>query len=319
MKVNTAYIKFIIALLIYGANGIWIEQISLPTYQMVFLRTVLAVAVLLSIFLIARKKFTFHKKPKDFFFLALSGLFLGGAWLSLFVAYKEGGIPFGTLAYYCGPVIVMALSPFVFKEKLTPTRVIGFVIAMTGVVLFNGQAFLTGVAPFGVFCGAVSACCAACMIMFNKKAGRIDGLENPLLQMVFAFVASGLFILITGNFEIHMQQSDILPMLILGVVNTGFTGYLYFSSIIKLPAQTVATVGYLEPLSAVLFSAIFLDQHLTVLGIIGGICILAGAFFAESMAFRRSRKESGVQAEIAAENIKKSLSGGKKSLDGKNR
>ncbi|HJJ48461.1 MAG TPA: DMT family transporter [Methanocorpusculum sp.] len=307
MKVNAAYIKFIIALLIYGANGIWIEQISLPTHQIVFLRTVLAVAVLLSIFLIARKKFTFHKKPKDFFFLALSGLFLGGAWLSLFVAYKEGGIPFGTLAYYCGPVIVMVLSPFVFKEKLTATRVIGFVVAMTGVILFNAQAFFTGVAPFGVFCGAISACCAACMIMFNKKAGRIDGLENPLLQMIFAFAASGLFILITGSWEFHMQQSDIIPLVILGVVNTGFTGYLYFSSIIKLPAQTVATVGYLEPLSAVVFSALFLNQLLTPLGIIGGICILAGAFFAETMAFKRNKKETEIEAEKAADNIRKAL------------
>lgn len=37
MKVNAAYIKFIIALLIYGANGIWIEQLSLSTEQIVFL------------------------------------------------------------------------------------------------------------------------------------------------------------------------------------------------------------------------------------------------------------------------------------------
>lgn len=298
MKVNAAYIKFILALIIYGANGIWIEQLSLPTEQIVFLRTLLGASVLLAIFLIARKKFTFHKKPKDLLFLGLSGFFLGFAWLSLFVAYKEGGIPFGTLAYYCGPILVMVLSPFVFHEILTPTRICGFIVALFGVILFNGQAFFTGVAPFGVFCGAISAACAACMIMFNKKAGRIDGLENPLLQMIFAFIATGLFILLTGNYDIHLQQSDILPMLILGVINTGFTGYLYFSSIIKLPAQTVATVGYLEPLAAVIFSAIFLDQMLTIPGLIGGICILAGACFAEIMAYRQKKDTGQSSAEI---------------------
>ena len=306
MRVNAAYIKFIIALIIYGANGIWIMQISFAEAnpsQVVFLRTVMGAAVLLAIFLFSRRKFTFHKKPKDFICLALSGLFLGGAWLSLFVAYMEGGIPFGTLAYYCGPVIVMALSPFVFKEKLTLTRVIGFIVAMTGVILFNGQAFFTGVAPFGVFCGAISACCAACMIMFNKKAGRISGLENPVIQMFFALVACTAFILITQNWNFQIQQTDILPLVILGIVNTGLTGYLYFSSIIKLPAQTVATVGYLEPLAAVIFSAIFLNQLLTPLGIIGGICILAGAFFAESMAFRRNKRETEQEAEEAAADL----------------
>ena len=290
MHVNIAYIKFILALIIYGSNGIYVTQIGLPSAQMVFLRTVLGFGVLFIIFLALRKKFTFHKKPKDFIFLALSGLSLGFAWLSLFVAYLEGGICFGTLAYYCGPVIIMVLTPFIFKERLTVARVVGFVVALIGVALFNGQAFFSGVAPIGVFTGALSAIFAASMIMLNKKAAKIDGMENPVIQLFFAMVAATIFILVTGQTDIQMTQSDILPMVLLGVVNTGLTGYLYFSSITKLPAQTVATVGYLEPLAAVVISAIVIGESLLPLEWIGGFCIIAGAVFAEGVGMYREHK-----------------------------
>ena len=45
--------------------------------------------------------------------------------------------------------------------------------------------------------------------------------------------------------------------------------------------QTVSICGYLEPLSAVLFSAIFLHETLLPLQIVGAVLILSGAVFGE--------------------------------------
>ena len=72
-----------------------------------------------------------------------------------------------------------------------------------------------------------------------------------------------------------------MPILILGVVNTGVGCYFYFSSIGELPVQTVAIGGYLEPLSALLFSAALLAETLTLVQIVGAVLILAGAAFGE--------------------------------------
>lgn len=47
-------------------------------------------------------------------------------------------------------------------------------------------------------------------------------------------------------------------MLLLDIVNTGIGCYFRFSSIGDLPVQTVAICGYLEPLSALLFSTVLL-------------------------------------------------------------
>lgn len=70
----------------------------------------------------------------------------------------------------------------------------------------------------------------------------------------------------------------------LGVVNTGIGCLLYFSAVAKLPVQTVAVVGYLEPLSAVVFSAALLGEAITPVRLMGAALIIGGALFANSPA-----------------------------------
>ena len=77
-------------------------------------------------------------------------------------------------------------------------------------------------------------------------------------------------------------MQNIFPVLFLGIVNTGIGCCLYFSAIKELSAGSVAICGYLEPLSALLFSALLLSERLSFIQIIGAICIIGGAIFAES-------------------------------------
>ena len=76
-------------------------------------------------------------------------------------------------------------------------------------------------------------------------------------------------------------------ILVLGVVNTGFGCWCYCSSIGARPVQTVAGCGYLEPLSAVVFSALLLHERMTPSQIIGAVLILGGALVAECIHPRR--------------------------------
>ncbi|MBQ2413047.1 MAG: DMT family transporter, partial [Anaerotignum sp.] len=67
------------------------------------------------------------------------------------------------------------------------------------------------------------------------------------------------------------------PVFLLGLVNTGVGCYLYFSAISRLPVQTVAVCGYLEPLAAVVLSAILLGEGMGLIQILGTVLILGGA------------------------------------------
>ena len=62
---------------------------------------------------------------------------MGLSWMFLFEGYKQIGVGISSLLYYCGPVIVMMLSPYIFKEQLTKPKIIGCSIVLLGVVFFK--------------------------------------------------------------------------------------------------------------------------------------------------------------------------------------
>ena len=280
-EMKASYLKYIFALLLFGSNGIVASLIHLSSYEIVLLRTLLGSLLLIAIFFIAREKLTFYKYKTQSIFLAVSGIAMGTSWIFLYEAYDEIGVSLASLAYYCGPVIVMMLSPFLFGEKLTKLKVCSFLVVLVGIFLVNGTAFENGVSVWGLACGLLSAVCYSLMVMFNKKAKYITGLENSMLQLFMAFITVAIFVGIKQGYRMEIDTQSIIPILVLGLLNTGIGCYFYFSSIGKLPVQTVAICGYLEPLSAVVFSVIFLKETMLPIQIIGAVLIIGGAILGE--------------------------------------
>lgn len=276
-----AYIKYLTALLLFGTNGIVASLIDLSSYEIVFLRTLIGSLLLILIFKLTGQHTTFLQKKKQLLFLIISGIAMGTSWMFLYEAYQQIGVSISSLAYYCGPVIVMLLSPLLFKEKLTCTKLLGFLAVLCGLFLVNGRIIQEDNSVWGIFCGAMSAVMYAFMVIFNKKAKDISGLENSMLQLITSFLTVAVFVVLKSRFAISVKPSDWPPILVLGILNTGIGCYLYFSPLSKLPVQTVSVLGYLEPLSAVIFSALILKEALTPLQMTGAVLILGGAMFAE--------------------------------------
>ena len=262
--------------------GIVASYIALSSYEIVLLRTLIGSLFLIVLFFAGRGKLTFYQHKRQFLWLTVSGIAMGTSWIFLYEAYARIGVGISSLLYYCGPVIVMALSPLLFKEKLTVFKSIGFLSVLIGAFLISGNAFSGNGDVFGIFCGLLSAVMYSLMVIFNKKAKAITGLENAALQLFISFLTVAVFVSFKQGFAIDIQQSSIAPIFILGLLNTGIGCYFYFSSIGNLPVQTVAICGYLEPLSAVLFSVLLLGERLLPLQIIGAVMILGGAVFGDA-------------------------------------
>ena len=277
---NKAFFKYILALLLFGSNGIVASRIDLNSYEIVLMRTLIGSLLLIAIIFICRGKLTFQKHKKDFAFLIVSGIATGMSWMFLYEAYVLIGVSIASLCYYCGPVIVMILAPLLFKEKLTFTKIISLLAVLIGIFLVNGYGAVD-VTDFGLICGLASAVMYAFMVIFNKKVTAITGLENSALQLFISFITVAVFVGFKNGFKINIPTESVFPIFVLGLLNTGIGCYLYFSSIVKIPIQTVAICGYLEPLSAVLFSVIFLSEKLMPLQIIGAVLIIGGAIFGE--------------------------------------
>lgn len=276
-----AYTKYIIALLLFGSNGIVASFINMSSHEIVFFRTMLGSLFLLVIFVLGKGEFTFYKHRKHLLCLIVSGIAMGTSWMLLYEAYARIGVGVASLLYYCGPVIVMVLSPVIFKEKLTTHKIIGFLIVLCGVFLVNGNALSEDTNTLGILCGLFSAIMYSLMVIFNKKAADISGLENAMLQLFVSFITVATYTGFKQGLTMDISSVSIFPVFILGLLNTGIGCYFYFSSIGNLPVQSVAVCGYLEPLSAVLLSCLLLKETMLPLQIIGAVLILSGAVFGE--------------------------------------
>ena len=276
-----AFIKYLCALLLFGLNGIVASQISMTSYEIVFLRTLIGSVFLAVLFLLTKEKLTIKKHPRDLVFIVVSGIAMGTSWMFLYEAYQQIGVSLSSLLYYCGPVIVMILSPLIFKEKLTLPKILGFIIVLGGVFLVNGKAAISGGNSWGLFCGGMSALMYFMMVTFNKQSKNITGMENSLIQTAVSFLTVAVFVGFKQHFVMSIPAEDWIWILILGLVNTGLGCYLYFSPLAKLPVQTVAVCGYLEPLSAVIFAALILGETMTLFQILGAVSIIGGAMIGE--------------------------------------
>ena len=206
---------------------------------------------------------------------------MGASWLFVYEAYVQLGVSIASLLFYCGPVIVMALSTIIFGEKLTKNKISGFIAVIIGIFLINGQELSHSANLWGLFCGSMAAVTYALMVIFNKKVEHITGLANSMVQLFAGLLVGIIFLAIKGGLTLDIDSTSWFWILILGLVNTGLGCYLYFSPMNVLSVQTVAVCGYLEPLSAVIFAAVFLHEQMDLVQIIGAVLIIGGAVYCE--------------------------------------
>ena len=285
---SKAFIKYISALLLFGLNGIVASHIPLNSYEIVLLRTFIGSSLLVALFLLCKGEFHIKAYKKDALFIVLSGIAMGTSWMFLYEAYQQIGVGLSSLLYYCGPVIVMILSPLIFHEKITAPKLLGFITVLAGIFLVNGNASDKNSNAWGLFCGAMSAIMYFFMVTLNKQSKTISGMENSVIQLVVSFLTVAVFTGIKQGFIITIPTTAWTWILILGIVNTGIGCYLYFSPLSKIPVQTVAVCGYLEPLSAVIFAALLLGEKMAIIQIIGAVCIIGGAMIGELIKPKRT-------------------------------
>lgn len=276
------YFKLIVAMLIFGSLGIFVRKIPLASGEIVLARTLLGSIALFFPVILQRKKTERSILWRNLPLLVLSGVVMGLNWMFLFEAYRFTTVSAATLAYYCSPVILMLLSPLLLKETLTRYRIAGILIAMAGMWLVNGGN-LEGSAPIRGLCfGLFAAVFYALLTILNKYVKGIHGMEITLVQLISASVILLPYVLISHQGPWILPSGEgLAAVLIVGVVHTGIACYLYFSTIQQLPGQTIALFSYIDPLSALIFSALFLGERLSFLQGLGAVMILGGAAFGE--------------------------------------
>lgn len=268
-------------MVIFGTNGLIVANISLGSAEIVLMRTFLGSLFLLAIVLVKRS-FSFADLKADLIPATIGGAALGLNWVLLFSAYRSAGVGLSTLTYYCGPIIVLALSPVLFREKLTWNKLLAIAAVAVGMFCITGDIEPGSDVQTGILFGGGAALLYASLIVANKRVKRLSGLNCAMYELIVAFFVVLIYLLASNvKLPVVPAAEDIVWVLVIGLVNTGLAYYLYFSSLQKLPGQTVALVCYIDPLTALLVSGAFLGEKLLGVQIAGAVLILGGACLGE--------------------------------------
>lgn len=275
-KAKNPRLMLIASMTIFGTLGIFVRNIPISSGELALYRAILA-ALLIAVYLIITKQRTpFAKIKKEVPLLLLSGIAMGVNWILLFEAYKYTTVSLATLSYYFAPVIVTVVCPVLFRERLTGKQIFCFIMSTIGLVMITGIGDIGSGSDFiGILFGLGAAIFYATVILLNKFIKNVEGIPRTFLQFLSAIVILIPYVMLSGGMSLgEMNAVGWINLLIVGLVHTGVTYCMYFSSLKELPGQKAAILSYIDPLVAVLISVTILGEKMTFWQIAGGVLIL---------------------------------------------
>lgn len=276
-KTNLSRLMLILSMAVFGTLAPFVRNINVSSGELALYRAITAAIIIGFFLLITRQRIPFKKIKKEIPLLLLSGVAMGINWILLFEAYKYTTVSVATLSYYFAPVIVTVLCPFIFKEKMGIKQWICFIMSTVGLVLITGIGDTASSTSNlkGIFFGLGAAAFYATVIMLNKFIRNVTGIHRTFLQFIAAIIVLLPYVIFTGGFSLGaLDKKGWICLLIVGIVHTGITYCMYFSSLKELPGQKAAILSYIDPLVAVIISVTYLHEPMTLPQVIGGLFIL---------------------------------------------
>lgn len=274
---NQSTRMYIVSMVVFGTLAPFVRNISVSSGELALYRAMMG-AALIGVYLLITKQNPFSGGLRqEILLLLLSGAAMGINWILLFEAYRYTTVSTATLCYYFAPVIVTVLSPLLFREKLTRRQILCFLMAALGLALITGPESPgkgSGSLP-GILFGLGAAAFYAAVVLLNKYIQNTDGIQRTFLQFLAAIATLIPYVAAAGGVTLsRLDGTGWLCLLFVGIVHSGITYCLYFSSLKAIPGQKAAILSYLDPLVAVLVSVTVLKEPMTPLQALGGSLIL---------------------------------------------
>jgi len=284
-NISKANMAFVLSMVIFGTIGIFRRYIPLPSGLIAFSRGLIGMLFLLAFVALRGIRLSKENIRHNGWKLLLSGAFLGFNWILLFEAYRYTSVAVATLCYYMAPILVVLVSPLLFGESLGGRKLLCVVVALVGMVLVSGvvdSGFGGGDNLKGVLLGLGAAVLYASVVLMNKKITGISSYEKTIVQLGTAAAVILPYTLLTEKVDPQAWTlRAVLCLVLVGIVHTGVAYALYFGAVSDMKAQTAALFSYLDPVVAILLSALLLGEPMTLAVGIGAVLVLGAALLCE--------------------------------------
>ncbi|CAH9057944.1 hypothetical protein PSEHALCIP103_01758 [Pseudoalteromonas haloplanktis] len=265
-----------IAVLLFGGTALFAKLIGLNALDITAYRAAIAGLAICVLLTLQKKPIKLHR-AKDYVIAILLGVAVGIHWVTYFAGMQLAGITVGMLAFFTYPVITVFLEPLFNKSKPKTKDIISAVVVIFGIYLLIPNVNLGDDITLGVVTGVVSALFFAIRNITHKRYfSEYGGPQTMFYQTLVASLMLCAFIEVPIT---EINDTDLILLLIAGVVFTAMPHSLFAASLKHLSAATAGLISCLQPLYGTILAIIILHERPSVMTLIGGALIVSAACF----------------------------------------
>jgi drug/metabolite transporter (DMT)-like permease len=183
------------------------------------------------------------------------------------------------------PILVLLLAALLGQERITARKVVGMVIAATGVgVLQLEKGGGSGATLLGDFFVFMSGVALAIFTVRSKQVGKRFGslTINSVAYIGGALAMAPFTVWLSLRYGLARASAAAWWSVAYMALFSSVIAYLIYNyALTYMPASRASAVSYLQPLGATLLAVLLLGESVTTAVAIGGMLVLTGVFVTE--------------------------------------
>lgn len=252
------------AALLWSTGGLAIKLVQLPAFGVVFWRSLISGIFLLAVFR-ARRSSVGNLRNASW----STALVYAAMILSFVSATKMTTAANAIFLQYTGPLYVLALAPFLLKERFRTADAVAIGASLAGMSLFFvGR--LEGGQLAGNLVGVLSGVFFGGTILLLRRDTSRDAIASAIAGNFLAALLALPFV--WGR--LALDARGVALVLFLGIVQMGVSYILFVKGLAVVPAAEASLIGMLEPMFNPVWAFLGIGERPSGWAILGGAIVL---------------------------------------------
>lgn len=272
---NLFFFLLFLSMIAWGASWVNVKIIChyIDVYEMIFMRYFISAVAMIPIIIMLKQSFKIDFK--SFLLVLLSSLVLIAYMNFYYLGTKYGTASLGgAMVTTLIPINTFIILALMRTKKVTRKDTFALGLGAVGVLtmlnvwsLDSKEIFLIQNLYF--FLGSILW---AVLTIIGSKSTKISPIVFTFYMYVVMIVLVWTFVIDSRAMVSHEYDSKFwINMLCMSLLSTTFANTIYFLGIEKLGAREVSSFTFLVPFAAIVLSAVFLDEKISIAMVAGTI------------------------------------------------
>jgi drug/metabolite transporter (DMT)-like permease len=207
MPLQTDYIKLHFIVFLWGFSAILGALVSIPAVEMVFARSLFAIAGMACVVFLSRG--SFRVSTTEFIYLIGIGFIVAIHWISFFGSARIANVSVSLIGFATNSLWAALLEPLFNKTRIKKFELLLGCCVITGLIIIFSFNFDY---QFGLALGVIAGFTSALFSIFNSRlVKRISSLTITFYEMVGAALGIALFLPFYKYYWAENQSLQLIP------------------------------------------------------------------------------------------------------------